>query len=164
MILREIIAILIACSWLSPVAAAQKGFPSPSTIPLSSTVEHPQDFGEIVVPITSVKTTPPVKLGITGKLGIRFLVFGLRGHAGARASAARRAAEGHAFDSVADVEAARVSQNAEEEAKPAAGTASPKLSRAARESAQLLASAVYDFNVNTKRKQERNSSTCIATR
>jgi hypothetical protein len=32
-------------------------------------VEHTQDFSEIVVPITSVKTTPSVKLGITGKLG-----------------------------------------------------------------------------------------------
>jgi hypothetical protein len=63
MILREIIAILIACSWLSPIAAAQKAFPSPPTIPRSSTVEHTQDFSEIVVPITSVKTTPSVKLG-----------------------------------------------------------------------------------------------------
>ena len=69
MILREIIPILIACSCLSPIAAAQKVFPSPSTIPPSSTVEHTQDFSEIVVPITSVKSTPSVKLGISGKLG-----------------------------------------------------------------------------------------------
>ena len=69
MILREIIAILIACSWLSPIAAAQKAFPSPSAIPPSSAVQHTQDFSEIVVPITSVKTTPSTKLGITGKLG-----------------------------------------------------------------------------------------------
>jgi hypothetical protein len=67
MILREVIPILIACSCLSPVAAAQKVFPSPSTIPPSSTVEHTQDFGEIVVPITSVRLTPSVKLGISGK-------------------------------------------------------------------------------------------------
>src|SRR5216683_836634 len=69
MILREVIPILIACSCLSPIAAAQKAFPSPSTIPPSSTVEHTQDFSEIVVPITSVKFTPSVKLGITGKPG-----------------------------------------------------------------------------------------------
>jgi hypothetical protein len=30
-------------------------------------VEHTQDFSEVVVPITSVKFTPSVKLGITGK-------------------------------------------------------------------------------------------------
>jgi hypothetical protein len=57
MILREIIPILIACSYLSPIAAAQKD------------LEHTQDFGEIVVPITSVKFTPSVKLGISGKPG-----------------------------------------------------------------------------------------------
>jgi len=32
-------------------------------------VEHTQDFGEIVVPITSLKITPAVKLGIAGKPG-----------------------------------------------------------------------------------------------
>jgi hypothetical protein len=69
MILREIIAILIACSCLSPIATAQKVFPSPSTIPPSSAAEHTPDFSEIVVPITSVKLTPSVKLGMTGKLG-----------------------------------------------------------------------------------------------
>jgi len=67
-ILREIIPILIAFSCVSPIAAAQKVFPSPSTIPPSSTVEHTQDFSEIVVPIASVRLTPSVKLGITGKL------------------------------------------------------------------------------------------------
>jgi len=35
-------------------------------------VEHTQDFSEIVVPITSVKLTPSLKLGITGKLGPKF--------------------------------------------------------------------------------------------
>src|SRR5713226_4117222 len=69
MILREVIPILVACFCLSPIAAAQKDFPSPSTIPPSSTVEHTQDFSEIIVPITSVKFAPSVKLGITGKLG-----------------------------------------------------------------------------------------------
>src|SRR2546425_2726617 len=69
MILREIVPILIACSCLSPIAAAQKVFPSPFTMPPSSTVEHTQDFSEVVVPITSVKITPSVKLGVSGKLG-----------------------------------------------------------------------------------------------
>src|SRR5216683_4963773 len=69
MILREIIPILIACSSLSPIAAAQRVFPSPSTSPPSSTVEHTQDFTEIVVPITSVKITPSAKLRFSGKLG-----------------------------------------------------------------------------------------------
>src|SRR5260370_30741565 len=69
MILRGIIPILVACSCLSPVAAAQTALPSTSTIPPSSTVEHTQDFSEIVVPIASVRLTPSVKLGITGKLG-----------------------------------------------------------------------------------------------
>src|SRR5260370_29537700 len=69
MILREIIPILITCSCLSPIAAAQKIFPSPSTIPPSATVEHTQDFSEIVVPITSVKITPSAKLRFSGKLG-----------------------------------------------------------------------------------------------
>ena len=71
MILREIVPILIACSCLSPIAAAQEVFPSPSTIPPSSTVEHTQDFSEVIVPITSVKITPSVKLGISGKLGAK---------------------------------------------------------------------------------------------
>ena len=89
--------------------------------------------------------------------GIRFLAFGLRGHAGARPSAARRAAEGHAFDGVADVEAASVAQNAEEEAKPAAGTASPELSGATRESAQLLVSAVLRFQRKHRRENKRET-------
>jgi len=65
---REIISMLIACSCLSPTAVAQKVFPSPSTIQLSPKVEHTQDFSEIVVPITSVKITPSLKLGMLGKL------------------------------------------------------------------------------------------------
>jgi len=69
MILREITATLIACYCLSPNAPAQEVFPSPSTIPSSSNVEHTQDISEIVVPITTVKTTPSVKLGVMGKLG-----------------------------------------------------------------------------------------------
>src|SRR5713226_8457768 len=68
MTLREIISVLI-CSCLSPIAAAQEVFPpGPSTIPRSS-VEHTQDFSEIVVPITSLKITPTLKLGMSGKLG-----------------------------------------------------------------------------------------------
>src|SRR6202171_4949521 len=69
MILREITATLIACYCLSPNAQAQEVFPSPSTIPPSSTVEHTQDFREIVVPITSMKLIPSVRPGISGKLG-----------------------------------------------------------------------------------------------
>ena len=69
MILREVIPILIACSCLSPIAAAQTIFPSRPAIPRSSTVEQAPDFGAVVVPITSVKFAPSVKLGITGKLG-----------------------------------------------------------------------------------------------
>jgi hypothetical protein len=61
MILRGVIAILIACSCLSPIAASQE------TIPLSA--EHTQDFREVVVPISSVKLTPTIKLGSTGKPG-----------------------------------------------------------------------------------------------
>jgi Trypsin-like peptidase domain len=60
---------LIGCSCLFPSAASQEVFPSPSTLPPSATVEHTQDFSEIVVPITSVKFTPSLKLGISGKLG-----------------------------------------------------------------------------------------------
>ncbi len=67
MILREIIPILIACSCLSPIASAQEVSPSPPTIPSSSKVEHTQDFSEIVVPITSLKITPSLNLGITGR-------------------------------------------------------------------------------------------------
>src|SRR5712664_3675911 len=68
MILREIIPILIACSCLSTIASAQEGSPSPLTIPPSSTVEHTQDFTEIVVPIASVRITlPSVKIGASGK-------------------------------------------------------------------------------------------------
>src|SRR6266478_5752695 len=68
MTLRKIIPILVVCSCLSPSAPAQEVSPSPSTIPSSSTVEHTQDFGEIVVRITSVRLTPSAKLSIKGKL------------------------------------------------------------------------------------------------
>src|SRR5712664_799121 len=66
MILRRVVPILAACSCLVPIAAAQKD-PSPLAIPPFSAVKHTQDFSEIVVPITSVKITPSVKLGISGK-------------------------------------------------------------------------------------------------
>jgi Trypsin-like peptidase domain len=63
---REIISMLIASSCLSPITMAQKSFPSSSTIHVS--VSHPtQDFSEIVVPISSVKITPTLKLGMSGK-------------------------------------------------------------------------------------------------
>lgn len=65
--LRKIIPILIACSCLWRIAVAQKA-PSPSTTQPSAKVEHTQDFSEIVVPITSVKITPSLKLGMLGKL------------------------------------------------------------------------------------------------
>jgi len=67
MMLRETIPILIACSCLSPIVAAQRDFPSPSTVPSTSTVEHTQDFSEVVVSISSLKIVPSVRLGITGK-------------------------------------------------------------------------------------------------
>lgn len=51
------------------MAAAQEVLPSPSTIPPSDAVARTQDFSETVVPITSAKFTPSVKLGISGKLG-----------------------------------------------------------------------------------------------
>lgn len=69
MILRKVIPSLIVYSCMSPSAVPQKISTRPSTIPPSSTVEHTQDFVESVVPISSVKLTPSVKLGITGKPG-----------------------------------------------------------------------------------------------
>jgi hypothetical protein len=69
MILRKVIPLLIVGSCLCPLVPAQEVFPGPSKIPPSSTMEHTQDFAEIVVPITSVKITPLAKLGISGKLG-----------------------------------------------------------------------------------------------
>jgi hypothetical protein len=60
---------LIACSCLSTAAVAQKLFPNPSTIEPSATAEHTEDFSEIVVPITSLKITPSLKLGMSGKPG-----------------------------------------------------------------------------------------------
>jgi hypothetical protein len=69
MILRKVIPILVLSSCLSPSAPAQQVLPSASTIPPFSTADHTQDFVESVVPISSVKLTPSIKLGITGKLG-----------------------------------------------------------------------------------------------
>src|SRR6266852_471808 len=63
MILRKIIPILIACSCLLRITAAQEVSPSPPTIPSSSSVEHTQDFSEIVVPITALKITPTLIVG-----------------------------------------------------------------------------------------------------
>jgi Trypsin-like peptidase domain len=67
MILRTFALTLIVNSSLSVAGQAQEAVPSRSTTPPSS--EHPLDFSEIVVPITSVKLTPSAKLGVTGRLG-----------------------------------------------------------------------------------------------
>jgi hypothetical protein len=66
MILPKVITILIACSYLPSWASAQGA--SARTIP-RSTVDHTQDFSEIVVPITSVKLTPSIKIHITAMPG-----------------------------------------------------------------------------------------------
>lgn len=66
MISRKVIPILVACSCLSTTATAQEVSPSPPKIPSTSTGEH-IDFSEIVVPITSLRITPSLKLGISGK-------------------------------------------------------------------------------------------------
>src|SRR2546425_2168048 len=68
MILHKIILFLIASSCLSHIAAAQTAFPS-STSLHPSVVERTHDFSDVVVPITSLKIVPSVKLGITGKPG-----------------------------------------------------------------------------------------------
>ena len=67
--LLKVIRFLILCSCLFSSAEAQEVFPSISTLPSSSTVEHTQDLIVIVVPITSVKLAPSLKLDITGKHG-----------------------------------------------------------------------------------------------
>jgi hypothetical protein len=68
--MRTVISILAVYLCLSPSAAAQKVPPAgSSTIPPSSMVEATQHFSETVVPIASIKITPSVKLGISGKLG-----------------------------------------------------------------------------------------------
>jgi hypothetical protein len=69
MILRKVIPGLIVFSCLFSLGAAQEVFPRPSTTPPSSTVDHTQDFSEIVVPITSVKLTPSIETHITTKPG-----------------------------------------------------------------------------------------------
>ena len=55
MALRGIVPALIANFCLSPLAAAQAAFPSPSRIAPQSTVGHAGDFSDVVVPITSLK-------------------------------------------------------------------------------------------------------------
>src|SRR5437660_1245888 len=67
MILHRIIPILIACSCLTRPALAQELSPSPATIESSSKARHTQDFSETVVPISSWKIIPSVKLGESGK-------------------------------------------------------------------------------------------------
>jgi hypothetical protein len=69
MILRQVIAILIVCSCLSPSAPAQEVFPNPLPLALPSTVVHAQDFNKTVVPITELKL---IGLGIAGKFGTGF--------------------------------------------------------------------------------------------
>src|SRR5712691_8248920 len=69
LLFARILPILIACSCLSPIWAAQKVFLSPSPTPRSSTVEHTEHFSEVVVPITSDKVTPLPKIGIPGAVG-----------------------------------------------------------------------------------------------
>ena len=69
MILRKVIPILIVYSYLSRSAVAQRvPQAGASTIPPSLTLEHTQDFSETVVPVASIKLTPSLKLGISGKL------------------------------------------------------------------------------------------------
>src|SRR6266851_8383224 len=63
------LSILIAWSCFSRSSAAQKALPTNSTIPNSSTARRTEDFGEIVVPITSVNITPSSPIGISGRLG-----------------------------------------------------------------------------------------------
>jgi len=68
--LNKIILMLIVCFSLSSSVVAQKAFPGPSANQPSPEVEHTKDFGETVVPITSVKmATPSLKLGMSGKPG-----------------------------------------------------------------------------------------------
>jgi hypothetical protein len=69
MVLRKLIPILIVCSCLPSSALAQVVLSSPSTIPTSPTLEHTQDFSEVVVPITSVRLVPSIKVHITAKPG-----------------------------------------------------------------------------------------------
>lgn len=67
MVLRRIIPIFAAYFCLSPLAAQQVS-PSPSPIPPSSTVEHTQDLSEVVLPISSFRFAPSVKLRLSGKI------------------------------------------------------------------------------------------------
>jgi hypothetical protein len=65
---RSLLSILVATSWL-PQVAAQQALPSLSNSAASPREEQTQDFGEAVVPITSVKFTPKIKMSRVGKLG-----------------------------------------------------------------------------------------------
>jgi hypothetical protein len=65
--MRIIIPALIACSCSSPIMVAQRALPSSSTIPVSATLEHTQDFSDTLVRITSVRIKPSLKLGLSGK-------------------------------------------------------------------------------------------------
>lgn len=69
MILRKLIPILTVCWCLSASAPAQEVFSRPSTISPPSTEDHTQDFSETVVPITSVRLTPSIKVHVTAKPG-----------------------------------------------------------------------------------------------
>ena len=68
MALRRIAVSLIACCSLLSMAAAQNSTLNNSFQLNSSTVEHTQDFSKTVVPITSSKLIPSMKLGLSGKL------------------------------------------------------------------------------------------------
>jgi len=64
LILRVFIVILFACSYASGSTAQQAFEPS-----ITASSPAPADFNNIVVPITAVKITPSIKLGISGKPG-----------------------------------------------------------------------------------------------
>jgi hypothetical protein len=64
LILRVFIVILFACSYASGSTAQEAFEPS-----ITASSPAPADFSNIVVPITAVKITPSVKLGISGKPG-----------------------------------------------------------------------------------------------
>jgi hypothetical protein len=59
---------LVVWSCLSSTAVPQTALLSASSDQPDTYVEHTQDFTESVVPITSVRVTPSLKLGVTGKL------------------------------------------------------------------------------------------------
>jgi hypothetical protein len=67
MILRRFALILIVGSFLCSTGRAQEAPPNGSANAPSA--EHPRDFSEVVVPITSAKISPSVALGLTGRPG-----------------------------------------------------------------------------------------------